>query len=65
MVETVDSSEAALKLERAWSKNQKQNALKIMVQVNTSGENRMLKLSRCFYYIQVVVTLIKKTTTTL
>ena len=43
MVETIDSLEAAQKLDRVWSKSsQKREPLKIMIQVNTSGENRIL-----------------------
>ena len=42
MVETVDSLDLAVKLDRAWSKYRKTNDahLKIMIQVNTSGEDR-------------------------
>ena len=42
MVETIDSLEAAQKLDRVWLKSsQKREPLKIMIQVNTSGENRI------------------------
>lgn len=42
MVETIDSLEAAQKLDRVWPKSsQKREPLKIMIQVNTSGENRI------------------------
>ena len=38
VVETVDSEKLAMALEKGWSKTANQGRLKVMVQVNTSGE---------------------------
>ena len=38
MVETVDSTKLADALDASWGKANKTNKLKVMVQVNTSGE---------------------------
>jgi len=43
MIETVDSEKLADNLNSAWSKLNKEEKLKVLVQVNTSGEEGKIK----------------------
>lgn len=45
MIHTVDSVKLADLVDKAWSKQQKSEPLKIMIQVNTSGEE-----SKCSFW---------------
>ena len=53
MVETVDSAKLASALSSSWGKQNKQNPLNIMVQVNTSEEN-----SKYIYFSIIIIIII-------
>ena len=50
MVETVDSAKLASALSSSWAKQNKQNPLNIMVQVNTSEED-----SKYIYFSIIII----------
>ena len=50
MVETVDSTKLASALSSSWGKQNKQDPLKIMVQVNTSEED-----SKYIYFSIIII----------
>ena len=43
MIETVESAKLANAIDTSWGRLKKPERLKVMVQVNTSGEERKLK----------------------
>ena len=53
MVETVDSAKLASALSSSWAKQNKQNPLNIMVQVNTSEED-----SKYIYFSIIIIIII-------
>ena len=53
MVETVDSAKLASALSSSWGKQNKQNPLNIMVQVNTSGED-----SKYIYFSIIIIIIV-------
>ena len=53
MVETVDSAKLASALSSSWGKQNKQNPLNIMVQVNTSEED-----SKYIYFSIIIIIII-------